>query len=66
MPSGSILIAEDNQELGEQLTHFFKEMGNTPTWVTNGQDLVDQFVKDTYDIILCDLKNAQNGWDGST
>ena len=56
MPSGSILIAEDNQELGEQLTHFFKEMGNTPTWVTNGQDLVDQFVKDTYDIILCDLK----------
>ena len=54
--SGSILIAEDNRELGEQIGHFLTEVGYNPTWVLDGQELVDEYVKQVYDVVLCDLK----------
>ena len=56
MPTGSILLAEDNKDLGEQIDHFLKEMGYDATWVCDGKELVDEFVNRTYDLILCDIK----------
>jgi DNA-binding NtrC family response regulator len=56
MPVGSILIAEDNLDIGEQLVFFFKENGYAPKLVSDGQDLVQAFSESFYDLILCDLK----------
>jgi DNA-binding NtrC family response regulator len=56
MPVGSILIAEDNRDLGEQLVFFLKETGYAPKLVADGQELVQEFSESAYDLILCDLK----------
>ncbi len=56
MPTGSILIAEDNGELAEQITLFLEHSGYSATCVPDGRELVDEYVKNTYDLVLCDLK----------
>lgn len=53
--SGHILLAEDQRELRMLIVMMLKKLGLTVTAVENGKQLVDEALKNSFDLILSDI-----------
>ena len=51
----SILLAEDDPNLGLLLSEFLKKKGYEVQWAQNGDEALDLFVKESYDLCLLDV-----------
>ncbi|CAM4230204.1 response regulator transcription factor [Cytophagaceae bacterium 50C-KIRBA] len=51
----SILLAEDDPNLGLLLSEFLKKKGYDVQWAQNGDEALDMFVKESFDICLLDV-----------
>lgn len=51
----AILLAEDDPNLGLLLSEFLKKKGYEVQWAQNGDEALDMFVKETFDICLLDV-----------
>lgn len=49
-----ILLAEDDERLGEPLTEFLEREHHTVTWMTQGQTALAALLDDAYDLALLD------------
>lgn len=50
-----ILLAEDDPNLGLLLSEFLKKKGYEVTWANNGDEALDFFVKDKFNLCLLDV-----------
>lgn len=50
-----ILLAEDDPNLGLLLSEFLKKKGFEVTWASNGDEALDFFVKNSFDLCLLDV-----------
>lgn len=55
MLSSNILLAEDDQRLGELIVHLLKKKGvQTIDWVTDGEEAYDYTLAGHYDVVILD------------
>ncbi|KXG44242.1 response regulator transcription factor [Tepidibacillus infernus] len=61
----NILLAEDDDRLGELIVHMLKKKGNYHVdWVTNGKNAYDQALQSHYDVVILDwMMPIQSGLD---